>query len=601
LTGDDPLILTPEAFAAAPTLAVIAGGQHPTARSLADALGRDEANLSKTLKAYEQAGWITREKGQPPAITDAGREVLAALDRANAPAPAPDAGEGLRDLPISLVHRNPQQPRKVFAEAELLELAASIRDKGVLQPILVRPSPVAAGEFEIVAGERRWRAALAADLSVIPALVRMLDDDAAFEAATIENVQRADMTEIEEAHAFARIVRDRMGKDPDLTLKATKEAIAERLKKTVRYVELRMQLLQLPEAKQKALEDGEISVTDARKWLQQRPKPLNLTPRQWLIALELFDAQERRPAEGETAFSGAATLVRPEAADDADLEALMALPAGLVSEVREIVGADGIRTGVFAVRFFEHRLDQLRLKFGGVDHDDARQGAMSDARAAVFGDEPAGVGQDGYVTEWLNGPFEPSAEALAQIAEEREAARAQAEARAQAQREAQARQEAEAKDAVGRLVAVLTLGARLDAKPPKPLDPLFAQVFAATGRPLPLYPTPLAGLVAANGVRILADYPPHAAPPADAVARIALLAMAVNAAAGLATPQAPPVEEGADLRDVGEEAEDAGVIGEVEPEPEDEEDGEVEDAADAPEFSPALLKLVGVRNAPAHP
>src|SRR5512144_502839 len=117
-----------------------------------------------------------------------GRGLSALLDDAGDGQGQP--GEGTRDLPIELVHRNPQQPRRNFPEAEIAELEASIRDKGVLQPILVRPSPKTPGEFEIVAGERRWRAAQQAGLKAIPALVRVLDDDKAFEIAIVENVQR---------------------------------------------------------------------------------------------------------------------------------------------------------------------------------------------------------------------------------------------------------------------------------------------------------------------------------------------------------------------------------------------------------------------------
>src|SRR5579864_2524600 len=107
-----------------------------------------------------------------------GRGLSALLDDASDGDP-PAGGEGVREIPIELVHRNPDQPRRHFPEEEIAELEASIRDKGVLQPILVRPSPKTGGEYEIVAGERRWRAAQQAGLRAIPALVRVLDDDKA--------------------------------------------------------------------------------------------------------------------------------------------------------------------------------------------------------------------------------------------------------------------------------------------------------------------------------------------------------------------------------------------------------------------------------------
>ena len=113
---------------------------------------------------------------------------------------------GIREIPIELIQRNADQPRQHFDEADLAELADSIRDKGVLQPILVRPSRRAAGEYEIVAGERRWRAAQKAGLQLIPALVRELGDNEAFEIAIIENVQRADLNPIEECNAYAALM-----------------------------------------------------------------------------------------------------------------------------------------------------------------------------------------------------------------------------------------------------------------------------------------------------------------------------------------------------------------------------------------------------------
>ena len=117
-----------------------------------------------------------------------GRGLFALLGEAEEIAHAVSPDEGVREIPIELVHANPAQPRRHFAEAELAELELSIRDKGVLQPILVRPSPRTPGAYEIVAGERRWRAGQRAGLASIPALVRNLSDDRAFEIAIVENV-----------------------------------------------------------------------------------------------------------------------------------------------------------------------------------------------------------------------------------------------------------------------------------------------------------------------------------------------------------------------------------------------------------------------------
>jgi ParB family chromosome partitioning protein len=184
-----------------------------------------------------------------------GRGLSALLDDANDGEGPVAAGEGAREIPIELVHRNPDQPRRHFAEAEIAELEASIRDKGVLQPILVRPSPRTAGEFEIVAGERRWRAAQQAGLKAIPALVRVLDDDRAFEIAIVENVQREDLNAMEEAQAYQTLMR-RMAYTQD------KAAVA--VGKSRSHVANTLRLLQLPESVQDHVLFGRLTAGHAR-------------------------------------------------------------------------------------------------------------------------------------------------------------------------------------------------------------------------------------------------------------------------------------------------------------------------------------------------
>ncbi|HEX2815638.1 MAG TPA: ParB/RepB/Spo0J family partition protein [Phenylobacterium sp.] len=185
-----------------------------------------------------------------------GRGLSALLDEAGegqGQAPAP--GEGTRDLPIELVHRNPDQPRRHFPAEEIAELEASIRDKGVLQPILVRPSPKTPGEFEIVAGERRWRAAQRAGLKAIPALVRMLDDDKAFEIAIVENVQREDLNAMEEAQAYASLMR---------RMAYTQDKAATAVGKSRSHVANTLRLLQLPESVQDHVLFGRLTAGHAR-------------------------------------------------------------------------------------------------------------------------------------------------------------------------------------------------------------------------------------------------------------------------------------------------------------------------------------------------
>ena len=115
------------------------------------------------------------------------------------------------EIAIDRIVPNPKQPRRTFVEAELEELAESIRTKGVIMPILVRPDPNQTEMFEIIAGERRWRAARRAGLSVVPAVVREMDDREMLEIAIIENVQRSDLNAVEEAEAYKALI-DRFGR-----------------------------------------------------------------------------------------------------------------------------------------------------------------------------------------------------------------------------------------------------------------------------------------------------------------------------------------------------------------------------------------------------
>ena len=135
-----------------------------------------------------------------------GRGLSALLGEAEEIAHAVEPADGVRSIPIELVHANPDQPRRHFDPADLAELEQSIRDKGILQPILVRPSPRAGDQYEIVAGERRWRAAQQAGIAVIPALIRTLNDDRAYEISIVENVQREDLNPLEEAQAYGVLI-----------------------------------------------------------------------------------------------------------------------------------------------------------------------------------------------------------------------------------------------------------------------------------------------------------------------------------------------------------------------------------------------------------
>jgi ParB family chromosome partitioning protein len=192
-------------------------------------------------------------RGLSALLGEAEDDVMTAEGR---PAPGGRSGlEGAREIPIELIHRNPNQPRQHFSEAEIGELEESIRASGVLQPILVRPSPTSPGEFEIIAGERRWRAAQRAGVGAIPALVREMSDDRAYEIAVIENVQREDLNAMEEARAYETLM-GRMG--------YTQEQAAKAVGKSRSHVANTLRLLQLPGLVQEHVLHGRLSAGHAR-------------------------------------------------------------------------------------------------------------------------------------------------------------------------------------------------------------------------------------------------------------------------------------------------------------------------------------------------
>jgi ParB family chromosome partitioning protein len=170
-------------------------------------------------------------------------------------APARTDAKTTRTLPIAFLKPNPNQPRKNFAEAELEDLANSIREKGILQPILVRPVKGVSDSYEIVAGERRWRAAQRAKLHDVPVVIREMEDSEAFELAIVENVQREDLNAIEEASAYHELI-DRF--------KYTQEQIAKEVGKSRSHVANTVRLLRLPESVRIMIRNGQLTAGHAR-------------------------------------------------------------------------------------------------------------------------------------------------------------------------------------------------------------------------------------------------------------------------------------------------------------------------------------------------
>ncbi len=165
-------------------------------------------------------------------------------------------GAALVDVPISSITPNPNQPRVHFDEESLLELASSIAEMGVLQPILVRPA--GPGAYELIAGERRWRAAQRAGLATIPAIVRTTDDLSSIEQALVENLHRQDLTPLEEAAAYQQLLED---------FQLTHEQLSGRVGKSRSAITNTIRLLGLPPTVQHLLADGQLSAGHARALL----------------------------------------------------------------------------------------------------------------------------------------------------------------------------------------------------------------------------------------------------------------------------------------------------------------------------------------------
>jgi len=170
-------------------------------------------------------------------------------------AAAPATETGSTEIDLDLIEPNPQQPRTKFGDSNLVELAQSIHANGVIQPIVVRRN---GGRFQIVAGERRWRAAQMAELRKIPAFVREVSDDKLLELALIENIQRQELNPIEEANAYRKLIEN---------IGLTQEMVAERVGKERSVITTSLRLLRLPGEIQREIEEGRLTAGHGRALL----------------------------------------------------------------------------------------------------------------------------------------------------------------------------------------------------------------------------------------------------------------------------------------------------------------------------------------------
>jgi ParB family chromosome partitioning protein len=250
----------------------------------------------------------------------------------------PPEGEQ-RIVPISQVKAGKYNPRKTFKEEELAELADSIREKGLVQPILVRPEPGNPGSYEIVAGERRWRASQRAGLHNIPVIVRELAEQEVLELAIIENVQRSDLNAIEEAAGYQELIE---------RYAYTQERLAEVIGKSRSHLANTLRLLKLPATVRAMVEDGKLTAGHARA-LIGRDDAEALAQKIIENEMNVRDAESLVQAGTEAVQT--TRRVRDKDADTKAFEKELADSLGLKVEIRRGSGESGV----------------LQIKYGNFD------------------------------------------------------------------------------------------------------------------------------------------------------------------------------------------------------------------------------------------
>jgi ParB family chromosome partitioning protein len=236
--------------------------------------------------------------------------------------PAKPGSEGVRSLPLDMLEPGPFQPRGAMDEAGLAELADSIRARGILQPLLARANPANPGRFQIIAGERRWRAAALAGLHEVPALVRDFADADALAAALVENLQRQDLNALEEADGYNRLIEE---------FGLTQEQLAASVGKSRAHISNTLRLLNLPGAVKAALQAGTVTAGHARALLAH-PAP------EQALATVIANGLSVRATEALASERRPDRTPRPR---DPDLMAAERELAGLLGLRVEIAGSYG--------------------------------------------------------------------------------------------------------------------------------------------------------------------------------------------------------------------------------------------------------------------
>ncbi|UVK42654.1 ParB/RepB/Spo0J family partition protein [Mesorhizobium sp. AR07] len=249
--------------------------------------------------------------------------LIGEIDRPAAPEKPGMSADG--KVPIEFLTPNPKNPRRHFGEAELTDLAQSIREHGVVQPVVARPSPVQAGRYEIIAGERRWRAAQRAGLTEIPVIIREVNDRTALELAIIENVQRTDLNAVEEALGYQQLIDDHGYTQADL---------GQVIGKSRSHVANTLRLLKLPDVIRDMLVDGALSAGHART-LVTAEDPAGLAKRivEEGLSVRQAEALAQMPAGPTPAKPKQAQSAPEKDTDTLALEKLMTDTLGMIVSI----------------------------------------------------------------------------------------------------------------------------------------------------------------------------------------------------------------------------------------------------------------------------
>jgi ParB family transcriptional regulator, chromosome partitioning protein len=267
-----------------------------------------------------------------------GRGLAALIGDVDDAPPAPEVAKGQRRVPIEFLRPNPRNPRTRFAETDIEELTGSIRERGIIQPIVARPLAGLTDVFEIIAGERRWRAAQRAGLHEVPIVVIEADDRTALELAIIENVQRADLNAIEEAAGYDKLILEHGYSQADL---------ATTLGKSRSHVANTLRLLKLPEGVKERVTRGELSAGHARALLSVR-NPEAVAARVVDQGLNVRDVERLAKAESEGEAGAEPREIAPRRrkpvdADTRALETTLEEVLGLLVRIDDRGGAGELR------------------------------------------------------------------------------------------------------------------------------------------------------------------------------------------------------------------------------------------------------------------